>query len=68
MIPRPKSSAIDAMTSAWSAVSTPWTTFVRSMKWPSLALCGYSPYHFRNIRSSSESVSQPSRAARIRSG
>ena len=38
MIPRPKSSAIEAMTSAWSALRTPWTTFTRNMKWPSLAL------------------------------
>ena len=38
MIPRPKSSAIEAITSAWSALSTPWTTLTRSMKWPSLVL------------------------------
>ena len=39
MMPRAKSSVIDAITSAWSAVRMPWTTFVRSMKWPSFVLC-----------------------------
>ncbi len=47
MIPRPKSRAIEAITSAWSALSTPWITFVRSMKCPSWVLCAYRPYHLR---------------------
>ena len=66
--PRPKSAAIEAIASAWSPVSTPWTTLTRSMKCPSLVLCAYRPYHFRRTRSFSSSVSQPSRVARMSSG
>ena len=68
MIPRAKSSVMLAITSAWSAVSTPCTTFVRSMKWPSFALCAYSPYHLSRMRSSSSSDSQPTSAARMSAG
>ena len=68
MIPRAYSSVMSAITSAWSAVSTPCTTFVRSMKWPSFVLCAYSPYHLSRMRSSSSRDSQPTSAARISAG
>ena len=68
MIPRAKSSVIEAMTSAWSAVSTPCTTFVRNMKCPSFVLCAYSPYHLSRMRSSSSRDSQPTSAARMSAG
>ena len=38
-MPRPNSAAMPAIVSACSPVSTPWTTFTRSMKFPSCVLC-----------------------------
>ena len=68
MIPRAKSSVIEAMTSAWSAVRTPCTTFVRNMKCPSFVLCAYSPYHLSRMMSSSSRDSHPISAARMSAG
>ena len=56
-MPRPKSAAMPAIVSACSPVSTPWTTFTRSMKWPSCVLCWYSPYHLSRAMSVSARVS-----------
>ena len=42
--------------------------FMLRTKWPSFALCAYSPYHLSRMRSSSSSDSQPTSAARMSAG